>query len=62
MNKRVSCAALGAMFSAICLTAEAQQSKKVPRIGYVDAGSPGSTGHRAKAFTQGLHDLGVCGA
>jgi len=58
MNKRVSCAALGAMFSAICLTAEAQQSKKVPRIGYVDAGSPGSTGHRAKAFTQGLHDLG----
>jgi putative ABC transport system substrate-binding protein len=38
--------------------AEAQQPKKVPRIGYVDAGSPATTGHRAKAFVQGLRDLG----
>lgn len=58
MNKRVSCAALGAMFFAISLIAEAQQSKKVPRIGYVDAGSPVTTGHRAKAFVQGLRDRG----
>jgi putative tryptophan/tyrosine transport system substrate-binding protein len=36
----------------------AQQSKKVPRIGYVDAGSTATTGHRAKAFVQGLRDLG----
>jgi putative ABC transport system substrate-binding protein len=46
------------MFFAISLIAEAQQSKKVPRIGYVDAGSPVTTGHRAKAFVQGLRDRG----
>jgi putative ABC transport system substrate-binding protein len=38
--------------------AEAQQAKRVPRIGYVDAGSPASTGHRAQAFVQGLKALG----
>jgi putative ABC transport system substrate-binding protein len=37
---------------------EAQQSHKIPRIGYVDAGSPATTGHRAEAFVQGLRDLG----
>ena len=37
---------------------QAQQAKKIPRIGYVDAGSPATTGHRAKAFVQGLRDLG----
>jgi putative ABC transport system substrate-binding protein len=37
--------------------AEAQQVKKVPLIGYVDAGSPVATGHRAKAFVQGLSEL-----
>ena len=36
----------------------AQPSKKLARIGYVDAGSPTTTGHRAKAFVQGLRDLG----
>ena len=43
---------------ALGVTAEAQQPKKVPRIGYVDAGSPATTGHRAQAFVQGLRDLG----
>jgi putative ABC transport system substrate-binding protein len=38
--------------------AEAQQPAKVPRIGYVDAGSPATTGHRAEAFMQGLRELG----
>jgi ABC-type uncharacterized transport system substrate-binding protein len=37
---------------------QAQQPKKVPRIGYVDAGSPATTGHRAEAFIQGLRELG----
>ena len=40
------------------VAAEAQQPKKVPRIGLVDAGSPATTGHRAQAFMQGLRDLG----
>ena len=37
--------------------AEAQQPK-IPRIGYVDAGSPATTGHRAHAFMQGLRERG----
>ena len=37
---------------------EAQQPKRVPHIGYLDAGSPASTGHRAQAFVQGLKALG----
>jgi putative ABC transport system substrate-binding protein len=43
---------------AVAPMAEAQQPKKVPRIGYVDAGSRATTGHRARAFVQGLRDLG----
>jgi putative ABC transport system substrate-binding protein len=39
-------------------TTQAQAPKKVPIIGYVDAGSTATTGHRAKAFVQGLRDLG----
>ena len=38
--------------------AEAQQPAKIPRIGYVDTGSPATTGHRAEAFIQGLSELG----
>jgi putative ABC transport system substrate-binding protein len=49
---------LSAWLSALSPYAEAQQAKKVPRIGYVDAGSPATTGHRAKAFVQGLRELG----
>jgi len=37
---------------------EAQQPKKVPRIGYVGAGSPATAGHHAQAFMQGLRELG----
>ena len=36
----------------------AQQSRKIDLIGIVDAGSPATTGHRAKALIQGLHALG----
>ena len=43
---------------AVAVIAEAQQPKKVPLIGYVDAGSPASTGHRARAFVQALKALG----
>src|SRR6266498_5235882 len=40
---------------AFAVIAEAQQPKKVPRIGYQ---SGGSFGPREEAFRQGLHDLG----
>ena len=43
---------------AVAIIAEAQQPTKIPRIGYVDAGSPATTGHRAQAFMQGLNELG----
>jgi hypothetical protein len=37
--------------------AEAQQPKKIPRIGYVSSGDP-STEPRLAAFRRGLRDLG----
>jgi putative tryptophan/tyrosine transport system substrate-binding protein len=58
MNRKVSCLALCAMLLALCLPAAAQQPTKIPRIGFLDAGSPATTGHRAQAFVQGLRDLG----
>jgi putative ABC transport system substrate-binding protein len=38
--------------------AEAQQSKKVPRIGFLTATSTSSQVPRLEAFRQGLKDLG----
>src|SRR5215831_15120353 len=38
--------------------AAAQQSKKVPRIGYLSATSPSVNPTRIEAFRQGLRDLG----
>lgn len=49
---------LGAMLFAFCVSAEAQQAKKIPRIGYLNAASLSVTTSRAEAFRQGLRDLG----
>lgn len=38
--------------------AEAQQPKKVPRIGFPDPGTPSSSSARIGAFRQGLRELG----
>src|SRR5947199_4075096 len=38
--------------------ARAQQSKKVPRIGFLSATSPSSISARLEAFRQGLSELG----
>src|SRR5262245_51352630 len=38
--------------------AEAQQPKKVPRIGYLSATSPSVNPSRIEAFRQGLRELG----
>jgi putative tryptophan/tyrosine transport system substrate-binding protein len=46
---------------ALCTPAEAQQAKKVPRIGYLSATSPSSQStmsSRTEAFRQGLRELG----
>jgi putative tryptophan/tyrosine transport system substrate-binding protein len=58
MSKKFLGLALSAMLFALCGSVDAQQTKKIPRIGLVDAGSPATTGHRAQAFVQGLRDLG----
>src|SRR5215831_18327998 len=38
--------------------AEAQQPKKIPRIGYLALSAPATTTFRADAFRQGLRQLG----
>jgi putative ABC transport system substrate-binding protein len=59
MNEGMFRVALCAMLFALCSSADAQQPKKLPRIGLVTQGSasgPGSV--RAEALRQGLRDLG----
>ena len=43
---------------ALAVTAEAQQAKKVPRIGYLNAVSPSNRSDRIEALRQGLRELG----
>jgi putative ABC transport system substrate-binding protein len=49
---------LTAMLFALCSSVQAQQPKKVPQIGYLDAGFPSANATRIEAFRQGLRDLG----
>jgi putative ABC transport system substrate-binding protein len=54
--------ALFAMLFALCFSAEAQQPKKVPRIGIISPGAPRDSSSRGPnllgAFLEGLRDLG----
>jgi putative ABC transport system substrate-binding protein len=47
-----------AVVLAVAVIAEAQQPKKVPRIGYLSFGSPSVNRARIEAFRQGLRELG----
>ncbi len=58
MSKKVYWLALGAILFALCSTADAQQPKKVPRIGYLGNSSPALERDFVDAFRQGLGDLG----
>jgi putative tryptophan/tyrosine transport system substrate-binding protein len=49
---------MGAMLYALCPSAEAQQPKKVPRIGILAPGTRSSSGEMIDLFRQRLHDLG----
>jgi ABC-type uncharacterized transport system substrate-binding protein len=49
---------LTVLFLASIHRAEAQQAKKVPRIGYLTAASLSAMAPRAEAFLQGLRELG----
>jgi putative ABC transport system substrate-binding protein len=59
MNKRkLGSFALSAMLLALCASAEAQQQKKVPRIGFLGAVTPEDFPHLEEAFREGLRELG----
>jgi putative tryptophan/tyrosine transport system substrate-binding protein len=50
--------ALSAMLFALCLRAEAQQSNKIYRIGYLSAASAEADKNRFAAFLRGMQELG----
>ena len=51
--------AVCALLFALCISVEAQQPGKIPRIGYIEsAGSPSNPAPSVEAFRQGLRDLG----
>jgi putative ABC transport system substrate-binding protein len=58
MRKKLFGLALSALLFALSFSAEAQQTGKVPRIGYVGNSTPGSNVSFTGAFRQGLRDLG----
>jgi len=58
MNRKFSYLALVAMLFALCGSVEAQQPKKVPRIGFLITGSRTTEADRIEAFSQGLRELG----
>jgi putative tryptophan/tyrosine transport system substrate-binding protein len=58
MRKNVICLTLCAMLFALCSSAQAQQSTKVPRIGYLAGAFPSTVSVRTAAFRQGLRELG----
>jgi putative ABC transport system substrate-binding protein len=55
-KSKVFCVALAVILVALCSSTEAQQSKKIHRIGYLSLG-PGIQS-REETFRQSLHDLG----
>ena len=58
MKKKITVLALYAMLFALCPPAEAQQPTKIPRLGFLTAGSPSSIAGRIEALRQGLRELG----
>src|SRR4030095_6653023 len=58
MSKKILFFALGAMLCALSFPAEAQQPKKVPRIGYLVGVSASSFTTRLEALREGLRELG----
>jgi putative ABC transport system substrate-binding protein len=57
MNGKIFGLTLGATLLALCVSAEAQQAAKIPRIGVLTASLTTSPA-RTEAFRQGLRDLG----
>jgi putative tryptophan/tyrosine transport system substrate-binding protein len=58
MKNAVSSILVVVVLFTLTLVAEAQQTKKVPRIGFLATVSPSSISDRVEAFRQGLRELG----
>jgi putative ABC transport system substrate-binding protein len=58
MNRRTAIRRLATFFLTTASLAHAQQTKKVPLIGYLGFGSPSDSPARIEAFRQGLRELG----
>jgi putative ABC transport system substrate-binding protein len=58
MNMNVLRAVLCAMLFALCVSAHAQQLKKVARIGFIGPHTAAGARHNIDAFLQGLRELG----
>jgi putative ABC transport system substrate-binding protein len=58
MKKIIFCVALGVMLFVLCFSTQAQQPKKVPRVGYVFSFTPAEGRHLWEACRQGLRELG----
>jgi putative tryptophan/tyrosine transport system substrate-binding protein len=58
MRKEVIGFALCALLFPLCLSAQAQQTKKVPLVGILFAATPSANSERIEAFRQGLRERG----
>jgi len=58
MNRKVVCLALYALLFALCVSARAQQPKKVARVGYLSSGDPAFESARSEPFRLALRELG----
>src|SRR5205809_7644544 len=58
MKQRIFALALCGMLFELCSSAEAQQPKKVPRIGYLSSQHPATESTRAEAIRRALRERG----
>ena len=58
MQKNIFGLALCTMLYALCVSAQAQQPTKVPRIGYLGGATASASSARLEPFRQGLRELG----
>lgn len=58
VSKSVFGFALSAMLFAVCLPAQAQQTGKIFRIGYLEGGTAAGSAVLVEAFRQEMHKLG----
>jgi ABC-type uncharacterized transport system substrate-binding protein len=58
MKKTIFCIALSAFVFALCSSADAQQRKNTPRIGFLSVGTASAMATRVEAFRRGLRGQG----